>query len=307
MKVGQLGEFELINRLKEILKSELIGDDTAPIKIKSESTLLLTTDTMNEGIHFLKNYPPEAVGWKAISVSVSDIVSNGGYPEWVLISLSIPEDLESSYVERLYKGIDRACKFYKCKVVGGNIAKLEKISISVFVLGRAERFVGRKGAKPGDSLFVSGTLGDSRAGLELILMNKKDYEPFELALIERHLRPTARIDYVKHIQKYANASMDISDGLLSDLWHISERSSVKVEIFSEKLPISKELKLFCEKYGKNPLDYALAGWEDYQLLFTHPKSSWNPFLDMTEIGKVSEGQGVFVDGKPTKPKGWRHF
>ncbi|GAB6065644.1 thiamine-phosphate kinase [Aquifex pyrophilus] len=306
MRIKEVGEFGLIERLKNVLSAEIIGDDTAPVK-HGKSTLLLTTDTMTEGVHFLREYLPEAIGWKAVSVNVSDVVANGGYPKWILVSLNVPEELELTYVERIYAGMKRACTFYNCEILGGNISKLEKVSISLFLVGEAERFVGRKGARPGDSLFVSGTLGDSRAGLELILMNKKEYEPFELALIERHLRPTARIDYVKHIQKYANASMDISDGLLSDAWHLSERSKVRLNINTEKLPLSRELKLFCEKYKKNPLEYALIGGEDYQLLFTHPKSSWNPFLDMTEIGSVEEGEGVYVDGKLTKPKGWKHF
>ena len=306
MKVKEVGEFGLIEKIKEILNSKVIGNDTAPVDVNGK-TLLLTTDVLNEGVHFLLRYPPEAVGWKSVSVNVSDVVANGGYPKWLLISLSIPEEIDEEYVERLYKGIKRACEFYNCEVVGGNISKHDKVSISVFLVGETQRFVGRDSAKVGDSLFVSGTLGDSKAGLELLLMNKKEYEPFELALIERHLRPTARIDYVKHIQKYANASMDISDGLVSDAWHISEMSKVKVEIFTEKLPISNELKLFCEKYGKNPIEYALFGGEDYQLLFTHPRERWNPFLDMTEIGKISEGRGVYIDGKLTEPKGWKHF
>jgi len=306
MKLKDLGEFGLIERIKEILNSSLIGDDTAPVKL-GESTLLLTTDTMNEGVHFLRDWSPESIGWKAISVNVSDVVANGGEPLWALISLSTPPELEAKFVERLYLGIKKACEFYNCEVVGGNISKLDKISISVALVGKTQRFVGRSGAKPGDSLFVSGTLGDARAGLELLLMKKEHYEPFELALIERFLRPTARIDYAKHVVKYANASIDISDGLVADAYHLSKRSKVKIEIDSSKLPISQELKAFCEKYGKNPVEYALFGGEDYQLLFTHPKNRLNPFLDMTEIGRVLEGEGVFVDGERVEPKGWRHF
>lgn len=306
MKLKELGEFGLIERLKKILDTPLIGDDTAPVKL-GKITFLLTTDTMNEGVHFLKEWSPESIGWKAISVNVSDVVANGGEPLWVLISLSLPPDLETKWVERLYVGIKRACEFYRCEVVGGNISRFEKISISVSLTGKTERFVGRSGAKPGDSLFVSGTLGDAKAGLELLLMRKKEYEPFETALIERFVRPTARIDYVKHIIKYSNASMDISDGLVADTHHLAKRSKVRIDIDSSKLPLSNELKLFCKKYNKNPVEYALFGGEDYQLLFTHPKSRWNPFLDMTEIGKISEGEGVYVDGEKVEPEGWKHF
>ncbi|WP_457600196.1 thiamine-phosphate kinase [Hydrogenivirga sp.] len=304
MRISDLGEFGLIKRLKEILGSESIGDDCAHVRL-GDRNLLLTTDLMLEGVHFLMRYPPESVGWKAVSVNVSDVVGNGGDPLWALVSLVLP-DLEVSYLERVYRGMKSACEFYGCEVVGGNVSKGERFGIDVFLVGVSDRPVGRRGAKPGDGLFLSGTLGDSRAGLELLLMEKREYEDFELALMERHLRPTARIDYVRHIRKYANASMDVSDGLVADAGHISERSGVRIDIDSSKLPLSRELLRFCEKYGKNPKDYALYGGEDYQLLFTHPEERWNPFMDMTMIGRVSEGSGVFVDGNPAEG-GYRHF
>ncbi len=305
MNVSQIGEFGLIERLKNILGSPHIGDDTAHVRLGG-TNLLLTVDILLQDRHFKTSYPPQAIGWKAISVNVSDIVANGGTPLWALVSLLLP-DLRVSYVEEVYTGIRSACEFYKCSVVGGNITKADKLGIDVFMVGTAERFVGRSGAKVGDTLFVSGTLGDSRAGLELLLMEKKHYEDFELALIERHVRPTARIDYVKHIQKYASASMDISDGLSSDAWHLAKRSNVKLRIHKEKIPLSKELLTFCKKHGKDPYEYALKGGEDYQLLFTHPIERMNPFLDMTPIGHVEEGKGVFLDGEELSPSGFDHF
>ena len=191
--------------------------------------------------------------------------------------------------------------------MGGNLAKSEKISIDVFMMGKAERFVSRAGARPGDKLYVSGTLGDAKAGLELLLFEKKHYEEFELKLIERHTRPTARIDYIKHISKYANACIDLSDGLSSDAWHISNMSRVRLSIKKDKIPISQELYLFCKKHGKDPTQYALSGGEDYQLLFTHPKDRYNPFLDMTIIGDVEEGTGVYLNGELMHPEGFDHF
>ena len=304
MRLSDLGEFGLIERLAGILSSDLIGDDCAHVRF-GDKTLLLSADSLVEGVHFLRRYPPEAVGWKAVSVNVSDVVGNGGDPKWLLVSLITP-DLEVEYLERLYKGVKKACEFYGCEVVGGNVAKSAKLTIDVSIVGVTDRSVGRKGAEVGDGVFVSGTLGDSRAGLELLLMERKNYEDFELALIERHLRPTARTDYSKHISKYANSSMDISDGLVADAEHLSERSGVRIEIFKDKLPLSQELVRFCQKHGKSPYDYALRGGEDYQLLFTHPESRWNPFLDMSLIGRVSEGEGVYVDGEPVSG-GYTHF
>lgn len=305
MKISEIGEFGLIERLKDVLRSGIIGDDTAPVQL-GDSLLLLTCDVLLQDRHFKLSYPPSAIGWKAISVNVSDVVANGGMPFYALVSLVLP-DMEVKYIEEIYLGIKRACEFYGCEVVGGNVSKGDKLCIDIFMIGKADRFVGRKGSKVGDGVFVSGTLGDSKAGFELLLMDKKSYEGFELRLIEKHLRPTARIDFVKHISKYATASMDISDGLSSDALKLAKASSVKLKLFSEKIPLSKELISFCKKHGKDPLEYALSGGEDYELLFTHPVERLNPFLSMTHIGFVEEGEGVYLDDRPLGPTGFDHF
>ena len=304
MRISEIGEFGLIERIKRILGSEEIGDDCAVVP-SDKKFLLLTTDALVEDVHFLGNIPPEAIGWKAVSVNVSDIVSCGGSPRHLLISLIIP-DIDSGWVERLYEGIKSACRFYGCKVVGGNISRGERKTIDVFALGETEGPVLRCGARPGDTLFVSGTLGDSRAGLELLKEGRKDYRSYELRLIERHTRPSARIDYTKHIEKYASSCIDISDGLLQDAGHLAQNSGVALEIDPGSIPLSEELKAFCEDRGKDPLDYALKGGEDYQLLFTHPRKDQNPFLDMTPIGEVREGKGVFVEGREAEG-GFSHF
>ena len=305
MKVSQLGEFGLIEHLKSRFSLEEVGDDTACVKV-GESLLLLTCDTLLEGRHFLGSYPMSAVGWKGVSACVSDLIANGGKPIYLLITLLLP-DMELKKVDELYEGITRACEFYGVKLVGGNVVKSERLGIDLFGVGLAERFVGRSGAKVGDGIFVSGTLGDALAGLELILMEKKHYEDFELRLIERHLRPTARIDYVAHISKYANASMDISDGLSSDIQHMAKRSGLRFSVQKEKLPLSRELLEYAKRHGKDPYSYALQGGEDYQLLFTHPPSRLNPFLDITQIGTVEEREGVFLDGAPLEARGFDHF
>ncbi len=304
-RISDLGEFGLIERIKEILETEVIGDDTAPIEIE-DGKAVITTDVMVENRHFLMGYPPSAVGWKAVSMNVSDVVACGGSPKYLTASLML-RDVELSFVEELYRGIKKACEFYGCEVVGGNISSSDTIAIDITLVGSVKRFVKRSGAEVGDRVFISGTLGDSRAGLELLKEGRKEYKPYELALIERHLRPTARIDYIKHIQKYANACIDISDGLSSDLSHLCRASGIRVDIEPSKIPISEELRAFCADRGKDPLEYALHGGEDYQLLFTHPEGRWNPFLDMTLIGEVSEGKGVFLDGKEIKAEGFRHF
>ncbi|GAB6078687.1 thiamine-phosphate kinase [Hydrogenobaculum acidophilum] len=302
-----IGEFELIKKLTAILKEDAIGDDTAYIKI-GDNGLNITCDAFLEDVHFLIHYPPESLGFKAISINVSDIVANGGKPLYGLISLMVPEYVEERFLERIYEGVKAACEFYNLKIVGGNISKASKLGIDVFLIGEVERFVSRAGALVGDDVLVTGTLGDSYAGFKL-LTSKKTYEEHELRLIERHLRPTARIDYINHIRKYANASMDISDGLSSDLWHIAERSNVVIEISKDKIPISNELKIFASKNHVDPHEIALSGGEDYQLLFSQKKEHFNPFLDNTVIGKViDKGKPlVLIDGKELERKGFDHF
>jgi len=305
MRISHLGEFGLIEHLKDKFSLEEVGDDTACVELGGQK-LLLTCDTLLEGRHFLGFYPMSAVGWKAISATVSDIIANGGQPLYLLITLLLP-DVELKKVDELYEGMTKACQFYKTKLVGGNVVKSSSFGVDLFCVGVAKRFVGRATAKVGDAVFVSGTLGDAFAGLELLLMGKKHYEDYELKLIERHLRPTARIDYLGHISKYANASMDISDGLASDIRHMAKRSGLRFNIQKEKLPISRELLQFAKKHGKDPYLYALKGGEDYQLLFTHPPDRMNPFLDMTQIGYVEEGEGVFLNGGPLEEYGFDHF
>ncbi len=302
-----IGEFELIEKLAGILKEDAIGDDTAYIKINDKG-LNITCDAFLEDVHFLIHYPPESLGFKAISINVSDIVANGGKPLYGLISLMVPDYVEERFLERIYEGVKSACEFYNLKIVGGNISKASKLGIDVFLIGEVERFVSRAGANVGDEVLVSGTLGDSYAGFKL-LTSKKTYEEYELRLIERHLRPTARIDYINHIRKYASASMDISDGLSSDLWHMAKRSNVVIEIYKDKIPLSRELKLFASKNNLDPYELALSGGEDYQLLFSQKKEYFNPFLDNTVIGRVIEkGKPmVLMDGKELERKGFDHF
>ncbi|MDW8237497.1 MAG: thiamine-phosphate kinase [Aquificaceae bacterium] len=306
MKISEIGEDGLINRIVNILKTSYIGDDTAHVSIDGLN-LSLTCDILIENRHFLRSYPPSFIGWKAISVNVSDIVASGARPLWALVSIALP-NIEVSYIEALYEGIKSACEFYGLEVVGGNLSSSELISIDVFMVGKTKRALRRFGASPGEGVFVSGTLGDSKAGLEILLSNKKDLTDFENYLVERHLRPTARIDMLEHIVKNASACMDISDGLLRDLDRLAKRSKVGIELYPESIPLSKELKTYARLNSKDALELAMIGGEDYQLLWTQSESSVNVFLDMHQIGRVIEGEGIYIKGSgPIEIKGFDHF
>ncbi len=293
-RINQIGEFGLIERLNRILpiydKDVLVGygDDCACVNINGK-LFLFTVDIQVENSHFLKDkIKPEDLGWKLATSNVSDVVACGGLPRWALLSLALPKDLEYSFIEKVYLGIKEAQDYYGFYTIGGNCSSSNQIMIDMTMVGEAEKFISRSTAKPDQKIYLSGNLGCSKAGLELILMDKKEYEDFEIALINKHYRPKARIDLIEKI-KQASACIDISDGLTSDLIHISKKSNVKIIIEKEKLKIDENLKKFCLKYGKNPLDYILTSGEEYEVALISEKD-----LDLMEIGYTEEGFGVFL-------------
>ncbi len=293
-KVSDLGEFGLIEHLTGFIKNEDptilrdFGDDTAFIR-DGDGYLLLTVDTLVEGVHFLRRYPPEAVGWKLVSVNVSDIAAKGGKPLYGLITLALPKETELSYIEGVYKGISEALKFYRFSLVGGNTTSSERICLDLSLVGRAKRAIFRDGLKEGLKLFVSGPLGDSRAGLEILLSGKEELADHERVLVEKHLKPTARLDLSPIVEKYAVASMDISDGLLSDLKKMAKNFDVLLKVGN--LPLSEELKEYCHRKGCDPRKYALLGGEDYELLVASDR-------DLTEFGFTLIGEVLKRSGTP---------
>ncbi len=317
MKVSELGEFGLIERLSKLIpindKDVVVGfgDDTACINVNGQ-LLLLTGDIQVENRHFIKDkIDPIDLGWKLISSNVSDVVACGGIPRWGLISLGLPKDLEYEFIHNVYKGFKQALDYYKMFIIGGNTSSSSEIILDFFLVGETERFVSRSGAKPDQAIFISDEIGMSRAGLELLLMGKSSYEDFEKRLIKFHTRPKARIDLQYKIQKYAESCIDISDGLVGDLNHISEKSKVKIIIEKDKLPLNDDLKKYCEKYNKNIYDYILYGGEDYQLAFSVKNENKKYFENIFEIGVVQEGKGIYLKDKENliklEPKGFEHL
>ena len=299
-----MGEFDLIKKIKTIIKSEVIGDDTAPVKIGGK-TFLFTNDILLEDQHFLDYFPIDNLGWKAVSVNVSDIVASGGKPKYVLVSLLLPKN-KTHLVRAIYQSIKKACRFYHCQVIGGNITKSYRLGIDIFMIGETKKFVSRRNAKPGDDVCITGPIGDARAGLELLMMKKKLYEPFEKKLIETHLRPTVNIKLADYLSKIASSTIDVSDGLSSDVYHLANSSRVRIDINSKKIPVSKELLTFVKKYKKNLLDIVLIGGEDYQILFTGQKNKIQNYKS-SFVGTVAPGRDVFLDGKKIKIKSFDHF
>jgi len=303
-KIKDLGEFGLIHHLSSRLKFRAsdsilgIGDDCAVYPVKSGMKEVISTDALVEDIHFkLSTTTPEALGRKALSVSLSDIAAMGGTPKRVLVTLGLPKKISVSFLDKLYSGFNEICNQFKVELAGGDTVSSPKcFFINVAVIGEAKRVFTRKGAKPGDLIFVTGTLGDSSLGLQL-LSKKKSARKDHKFLIKRHLDPTARVQEAGILARSKlniTSMIDISDGLVQDLYHICKASKVGARIYQDRLPQSPEFARTCSKNLIPPLPLLLNGGEDYELLFTLPpdgvKNLNRQFLKakvlVTQVGEI---------------------
>ncbi|MDO8552658.1 MAG: thiamine-phosphate kinase [bacterium] len=327
------GEFELIRKLtssfsiknKDVVVG--VGDDCAVIKSSSSRYILATVDAQVAGVHFLPETPPERIGQKAVAVSISDIAAMGGTPKHCLVSLFLPKNIADNYVERVYRGITRECRAYSIDVVGGNITSAHQFAIDVALLGEVnpKNVLLRRGARVGDKVLVTGSLGNAGAGLYL-LQNPRTQVPAAVRklLVAKQNNPTPRVwesSIIAHARK-ATAMIDISDGLAQDMLHIAEQALVGVTLYENQLLVSREVKSFCKATGKNPSEFALAGGEDYELLFTAPPSHANALIRkvkketgtaVTVIGEITKkemGNWLILNNgrkKQLKPDGWNHL
>lgn len=313
MKFDEIGEFgfiesikkECITTLKDVIKG--IGDDCAVFGPSSGRVLLFTTDMLVEDIHFLKSkMTPYQLGWKSIAVNLSDIAAMGGRPLILLISLAIPAEMDVEIIQDLYKGMKDICEHHKVNIVGGDtVASPDKLVINVSLIGDAKEneVLYRSGARPGDSIYLTGNVGDSFAGLKILKKEISSPESIKNHFIKIHNEPKPLIETGMAIAAsgFANAMIDVSDGLLSDLGHICKESGVGALLFRSKIPLSSELKLLASRVKFNPLDLALSGGEDYILLLTVPEANIKDFeivckdkglLPLYLIGEIKEEKGI---------------
>lgn len=326
MKLAEIGEFGLIKAISIIAdKGEGvvmgIGDDAAVLKPSPGKVFLVTTDVLLEGVHFTLEFTDlHSLGRKALAVNLSDIGGCGGIPTAFLVSLAIPPETEVASVQALYKGMMEQARTYGVSLVGGDTSKGKELMISLTLFGEAEegKVVYRHGAKHGDHIFVTGTLGDSALGLKQLKHGVKEGQP-----VQQHLDPTPRVKEGSEIarQGLATAMIDISDGLIADLGHILEASNVGAEVQLAQLPLSVSYREHIKPYYKNPYLLALAGGEDYELLFTAPAGSAEGIKKLaddlgtpiTPIGEIVEAPAgvtlVGADGKriPVEQRGHDHF
>ncbi len=325
INLKDIGELNFIKRIENLLSVDVdknvllsIGDDCAVVRVK-KSTLLISSDMSVENVHFLSDiFPPAGIGWKAMASAWSDIASMGGEPEWAVVSLALPADIPVQKVESIYRGMMEATKYVGGMIVGGDTTSSGDggIVIDVTVVGKAVRgkYVTRSGAKVGDILAVTGTLGNSSAGLLALRENLP-----ECSLWRSHWYPIPRMEEGKWLcaKEYANAMIDISDGLITDAGHIAEMSGVGININKEKIPVSEDLVQFCSRYNLELDRFILGGGEEYQLLVCVPEEEWEKVYSrfnkkfpcgLTAIGYVTDKwEGVRIDGKEPDIKGYEHF
>jgi thiamine-monophosphate kinase len=327
MKLSDLGEFGFIDRIKAGVGAGPgvrlgIGDDCAVIDLPPGHQLLTTTDMLIEEIHFRREWTGLAdLGRKSVSVNVSDVAAMGGVPHHLYLSLGFPKTFPLEGLDSFVKGFLDACRFYGVTLVGGDTCSSPgPLVISVTVEGSVAQghFIPRGGARPGDSVYVSGTLGDSALALHL-LSSGAPVDPF---LLERHHNPQARtgLGAALGASGVPSAMIDLSDGPLSDLGHILECSAAGAVVEEGLLPLSEPFRAVLRN-SPDLLRLALAGGEDYELLFTVPPEreaelpaiAQQVGLPLTRVGRITvQEEGLTVrtgDGQTYRPAkgGFNHF
>ena len=325
------GEFELIESLARLLpplsqRTELgIGDDAAVLK-PFLGRPLLTIDELVEKIHFDFSFcEPFEVGYKALAVNVSDIAAMGGKPRAALIALAVPASFDSKILEEIYRGISSLAQENSVDVIGGNISRsLGGLSISVVVLGEGkDKVITRSGAKEGDKVFVSGFLGEAAAGLSLFKAYGSQARKKFPNLCNRYLKPSPRVPLGEALAGIpgVHSLIDLSDGLSSELWHLSKASKAQFLIQEKLLPLSTEVKSAARELSMPFRPWLLSGGEEYELLGTCSAQSSKEVIEagaeqgisMTLIGEVLAGQSqVLIDTSEGKQeileaRGWDHF
>ena len=313
-EISSLGEFGLIRHLTDKLpvvnSSTLraVGDDAAVMHYEADRDVLVTTDLLLENVHFDLTYVPlKHLGYKSAVVNFSDIYAMNATPRQITVSLGISRRFTLEHIEELYAGMRLACEDYGVDIVGGDTsASNQGLIISITCLGDAPRdqIVYRDGARPTDLICVSGDLGAAYMGLQLLEREKvasagrKDFVPDfsgKEYILQRQLKPEARRDIVKELHEAGvkpTAMMDISDGLSSELIHITSLSHTGCRIYEDRIPIDYQTAVMAEELNMNLVTAALNGGEDYELLFTVP---------LTDHDRVKALKGVHVIGYITEP------
>jgi thiamine-monophosphate kinase len=341
-------EFDFIEKIRRRAQSQRvktgIGDDCAVIARDAKTDLVITADLLVEDVDFrLEWTTPEFIGHKALAVSLSDVAAMGAKPVWAMLSIGIPEKIwQTGFVDEFYAGWFRLAKKFGVALVGGDLSRTpDKIVIDSIAAGETKKgkAVLRSGAKAGDLIFVTGSLGGAAAGLKLLEAGErygKSPETFLRKLLSRQLQPNPQTEIGRILgeKNLATAMIDLSDGLSSDLTHLCRESKIGAKIFADKIPFDENLKKFLTQRRKDAkiespaaangfsetdaLNFALDGGEDFELLFTvNPKIFFQlekalKNFAFSRIGEVTASAGAIelISGNKTavlEPEGFRHF
>jgi thiamine-monophosphate kinase len=333
MTLEDIGEFGFIKKIsrgclirpQNIVKA--IGDDAAAFRSDPDRLSLITTDLLVERIHFLRNaISGFDLGFKSLAVNLSDIAAMGGTAREAFVSIAIPEDCPIDYLEEIYAGMKQLAARFDVNILGGDTTSSRiDLIINVAIHGSVpeDEMLCRDAAKAGDIIFSTGFLGDSKAGLHFILNNIGADSRENKSLLKAHLLPEPHLHEGRFLakQKAVHAAIDTSDGLSSDLAHITEESGIGARLYADKIPISEILKAFCTRFDFDPIKYALSGGEDYTLLCTaasedadnvastFQKQFNRPLFRIGEITAAKQMELVWPDGsiQSISASGWNHF
>lgn len=336
--ISALGEFGLIKRLTEKFSlkqnsSELsVGDDAAIINPDGKK-VVVTTDVLAEGVHFNLGYVPlKHLGYKAVVVNLSDIAAMNATPTQILVSLAVSNRFPVEALDEIYEGIKLACGKYGVDLVGGDTTSSTSglvMSITAIGMENSDKIVTRKNAKPNDLLVVSGDLGGAYLGLQILerehavfLANpnmQPEMEGYDY-ILERQLKPEARTDVKKildELEVLPTSMIDVSDGLASEILHLSDQSQVGFRLYEEKIPMDTVTITTSEEFNLNPVMCALSGGEDYELLFTISPNDFDKIKnhpDFTVIGHtvdLEQGNYMVLRGRnelsQLTAQGWDAF
>ena len=281
-----------------------IGDDGAILEPTPGLQQVQVIDTLVEGVHFPSNMAAADVGYRVVAVNLSDIAAMGAVPRWMTLALTL-WDKDEPWVEAFAAGLFEAAAEYEVALVGGDTTRGDAVVTSVHMTGEVEpgRALLRSGARGGDTVFVSGTIGDAAAGLKLLEERRNDH-----VLAQRFLRPTARVALGRRLGGHAGGVIDLSDGLVGDLRKMLDASGVGAEIDIDKLPLSRALREHC---GDAAADFALTGGDDYELCFTADANAVADVDGITAIGRIVDGNDLVCrrGGEIVEidDSGYRHF
>ncbi len=330
MKLKEIGEFGFIDRIRadtlvrpgNVIKG--IGDDCSVFRSTPGLVTLLTTDLLVGGVHFrLERTPPHKLGRKSMAVNLSDVAAMGGTPREALVSVAIPDTVEVETLDAIYDGMKSMAREFGVNLLGGDTtASRDHLVINVALVGEAtEREVlYRSGARPGDIIFLTGPVGDSAAGLDILLADRS-FEAKD-ALLEAHLNPYPHVRAGRIIAGLgvAHSMIDVSDGLAGDVGHICAESRVGAVLEEERIPTTEAFRAYCARFGLDPLPLMLNIGEDYVLAGTAPEKAAGVLAEALEsggcrffpVGRIVGETGLRLlsrDGsaRTIRPGGWNHF